>query len=96
MDDQYYIKMGRRYKPVRRFYGFPADGVWVVRDAQASSALIMKIGGLEYDSENLRKKVLDKERLQKIIEGVMLEGKAQSIADSASAIAEKILEDNNK
>ena len=41
--EQYYIKVGRRYKPVERFTGFPADGIWIVKDAGSSSQLIMKI-----------------------------------------------------
>ena len=31
MLEQYYIKKGRKYIPVDRFTGWPADGVWLIK-----------------------------------------------------------------
>jgi hypothetical protein len=33
---QLYLKIGSRYKPVKEFQGFPADGVWLVYDGSQS------------------------------------------------------------
>lgn len=40
----YYIKNGRKYIPVERFSGFPADGIWLVRREGHLSTCIVKLG----------------------------------------------------
>ena len=42
-----YKKVGRRYIPVgHEFFGFPADGIWLVSHDTKASRHIMKIGEL--------------------------------------------------
>ena len=41
--EHYYIKKGNRYQKVKPFFGFPSDGVWVVKDAGKSNQLILKL-----------------------------------------------------
>ena len=42
--EQCYIKVGRRYKPIDYWNGFPADGVWLVEHEQGRRRWLMKIG----------------------------------------------------
>lgn len=44
--EQYYLKQGRRYRPVSIFAGWPADGVWFVRKKGAAATLVAKIDDL--------------------------------------------------
>ena len=41
--EQLYVKIGRRYYPVARFEGFPADGVWLVESEKSSQRLVTSI-----------------------------------------------------
>jgi hypothetical protein len=66
--DQYYIKKGRRYVPVKQFTGFPADGFWVVSNAGSHSQMIMRLSPLFLDVQPLIKKLSNKIALKSVIE----------------------------
>ena len=90
-DSQYYIKKGRRYVPVEPWYGFPADGIWVVSNAGKSSSLIMRLPKEPLTAETLAQKA---EIGKVIIEAVcetLLEQHAggRSIQDVATIVAER-------
>ncbi len=53
MNQQVYIKKGRRYHPVGPrdgFTGFPSDGIWLVQQkvGALSSECVLKLGELEH------------------------------------------------
>jgi len=93
MMDSYYIKKGRRYYPVERFSGFPADGVWIVRDAGKNNQLIMRIGPVMRKAETIRYIASTKHHLKEAILEILMQDKYKTMNDVADAIAEKILED---
>ena len=53
MNEQYYIKQGRRYVPVMPFTGFPSDGIFLVQNDGHNYRLILKLSGLPMESEVL-------------------------------------------
>lgn len=92
MSDQYYIKVGRRYRPVEPYHGFPADGVWVVKDMAHSSRLIMRLDGTPEEAPKLAKKAQNKSYIANIIVDTLINSKAKSTIDVADEIAEAILD----
>ena len=91
MDDQYYIKKGRRYIPVEPYRGFPADGIWVVKDMAHSSRLILRLSKIPEDAPKLAKKAQNKSFLTNIIVDTLINSDAKTTLEIADEISERIL-----
>jgi len=88
--EQYYIKKGRKYIPVCRFDGFPADGVWIVKDMSRSSRLVLEIDNDPISITDLRDRVILSDTLYEDIIDVLTENRYLSISDLASIISNEI------
>ena len=59
MDEQYYIKQGRRYVPVRPFFGFPSDGIFLVQHNGRNYRLILQLTGDPLNMDRLKEYAQD-------------------------------------
>ena len=92
MYDKYYIKVGRRYKEVKPFDGFPSDGVWVVKDMGRKSRLIIKLTNDIQHCETLIPHAITKDSISEIIVKEYINHNGKSLQDIADDIAERIIE----
>lgn len=90
-EEQYYIKEGRRYKPVKPWRGFPKDGVWVIKDAGKMSRFMLKLPDGPVESNVLASLGRNKDALSHVITKYLMDDKARSIQELADAIAEDLL-----
>lgn len=91
MKEQYYIKEGRRYKPVKYWGGFPADGVWIVKDACKMSRLMLQLPEEPVDSNTLAALAKNKEILSGVVAKYLMDDKVRNIQELADTIAEDLL-----
>ena len=82
-----YRKVGRRYKAVEPFTGFPADGIWLVTRDGASCSCIVRLGQEAPPMEILPYAAL-KEECAAYISDKAKEKGAYSIMDTAEWSAE--------
>ena len=91
--EHYYIKVGRRYQKAMPYYGFPADGVWVVKGDGKSATLVLKIG--EYtveDAQLLVKKTLLRHEIKEAATRVLLQDlNGKSVNDIAELVADELI-----
>lgn len=92
MEDQYYIKKGRRYHPVEPYRGFPADGVWVVKDMGNKASLMLKIDPKPQEAPALAKRAQNVSYLQDIIIDKLVTSESETVMDLAAGIAETIID----
>ncbi len=80
-----YRKVGRRYKPVEPFTGFPADGVWLHTKIKAGheSSLVIKLADLNGIDARIAAEVV---KLKPIIEDALLQSHHLCIVDCAKHI----------
>ena len=95
--DEYYYKVGKRYKPVLSFEGFPSSGVWVVkRDVKAGhSALVLKLSNKTYIAKDVVKRALIKDNLTETILKRLNKRGRLSDYDLAQKIADDIISNDN-
>lgn len=75
-EEHYYVKIGRRYHPVERWTGFPADGVWVVKDAGTKSRLLMRLDSQPVDASKLALLAKTKDEIAEVILAAILDAPA--------------------
>ena len=92
MNDQYYIKIGRRYHPVEPYHGFPSDGVWIVKDMGSNSRLMLRIDSKPEEAPKLAKRAQNVGYLQDVITDRLINSETKTTADLAKEIAETILD----
>ena len=99
MTEQYRItKSDDQCKPVKEFSKFPADGIWVVKDAGKKSQLIMRLPHEPISTSMITRKALVKLSLkEKILEALLDETRmTRDFDELADDIVEKLLEENGK
>ena len=92
---QYYIKVGKRYKPVDRFDGFPTDGVWIVKNSGSNQSLMLNLPDCLYTGDELKRiytKTILKDKMVGVILDELLNGEKNiSPVNKAHRIADKII-----
>ena len=95
MDDQYYIKQGRRYIPVKPFFGFPSDGIFLVQHNGRNYRLILKLTGVPIEVDSLTKYTNDYAAINEKVESALSQTCSSSssvtIMDMAAAITEALI-----
>lgn len=89
--EKYYLKVGRRYRPVEIFAGWPADGVWFVRKNRSSATLIAKLDDLHgLDLRKLGDLAQAHDVICNVLIAAMDSAEPMSIGDRASKIIEAL------
>ena len=78
--------------PVHPFYGFPADGVWIVKNGGTDTRLVMKLPDVPIEAEKLSKIARMKGRLVEIMLNNIPDGPF-SIYSFVHHFADKIVEE---
>ncbi len=92
MTDQYYIKRGRIYVPVKLFEGFPADGVWLVKDCGRMSQLIMMLDHKPLSSSALANMANARYDIKELVLSVLKGSTDESKEEIALLISAKLLD----
>lgn len=79
-----YRKNGRRYEPCEPFTGFPADGIWLVKNDGKSSTLTVYLDDL--DGCDMRVVTELSKKYDALVKFLIDERKSMSISDLAREI----------